>query len=502
MNAEQILLAQEAAVLSTISDFLYSYWLIYVLVGAGLFFTIATKGVQVRHFGRMWKAIVAREEAAGGISSFQAFATGMASRVGIGNIVGVAIALTLGGPGAIFWMWVVAFLGMATGFVEATLAQVFKVRNADGSYRGGPAYYIKTGLKQRWLAIVFAVVLTFTYGFAFNMVAANTISDTLNTNHGVPQWVTAIALMLLGAPLLLRGIRPIARFSARYMPIIAGLYVLIALGIVLFNVGQLPEVLGLIFRSAFGLDEAVVGFGAGILAAMLNGTKRGLFSNEAGMGSAPNMAATATVSHPVKQGLIQSVGVFIDTMIVCSATAFMILSSGAYDLSNIGDSSVGAALTNAAIVTSLGDWASWLTSFIVFAFAFTTIFGNYSYAEVNLNYLGVHGRGIIAFRLLVILGVGLGSILALATVWDVADVVMALMATVNLISITLLFGWFRGTLKDYEGRVGTERINERFVGQGNPLLPGDVPGDVWAQGAKDHQAEVAAVTVPGDQSGR
>ncbi len=273
------------------------------------------------------------------------------------------------------------------------------------------------------------------------------------------------------------------------MPIIAGLYVLIALGIVLFNVGQLSEFLGLIFRSAFGLDEAVVGFGAGILAAMLNGTKRGLFSNEAGMGSAPNMAATATVSHPVKQGLIQSVGVFIDTMIVCSATAFMILASGAYDLSSIGDSSVGAALTNAAIVTSLGDWASWLTSFIVFAFAFTTIFGNYSYAEVNLNYLGVHGRGILVFRLLVILGVRLGSILALATVWDVADVFMALMATVNLISITLLFGWFRGALKDFEGRVGTDRINERFVGQGNPLLPGDVPGDVWAEGTKDHQAE-------------
>lgn len=486
---EPLVVAESAAVLETISTWLYSYWLIYTLVGAGLLFTIATKGVQIRHFPRMWKQIVAKDGAHDGITSFQAFTTGMASRVGIGNIVGVAIALTLGGPGAIFWMWVVAFLGMATGFVEATLAQVFKVRNFDGTYRGGPAYYITTGLKQKWLAVIFATVLIFTYGFAFNMVAANTISDTLNTNHGLPTWVTAIALMLLGAPLLLRGIRPIARFSAKYMPIIAGIYVLIALIIVLMHVTELPSMIALIFRSAFGLDEAVVGFGAGILAAMMNGTKRGLFSNEAGMGSAPNMAATATVSHPVKQGLIQSIGVFIDTIIVCSATAFMILSSGVYNIADIGNNDVGAALTNASIVSSFGDWAIWITSFIIFAFAFTTIFGNYSYAEVNLNYLGVNGKAIIVFRLLVILGVGLGSVLTLATVWNLADVVMALMATVNLISIVLLFKWFKGTLKDYEQKIAQGTTDQRFVGVGNPLLPGDVPGDVWAEGAQDHHAQ-------------
>lgn len=489
MNTDAIVVADAATVLETVSGWLYGYWLIYVLVGAGLFFTIATRGVQVRHFGRMWKQIVADDGSHHGITSFQAFATGMASRVGIGNIVGVAIALTLGGPGAIFWMWIVAFLGMATGFVEATLAQVFKVRNPDGTYRGGPAYYISRGLKQKWLAVIFAVVLTFTYGFAFNMVAANTISDTLLTNHGIPTWVTAVALMLLGAPLLLRGIKPIAKFSAKYMPIIAGVYVLIALIIVVMNIGELPGIISLIFRSALGLDEAVVGVGAGILAAMLNGTKRGLFSNEAGMGSAPNMAATASVSHPAKQGLIQSVGVFIDTIIVCSATAFMILASGVYDIANIGNDDVGGALTNSAIVSSFGDWAVWLTSFIIFAFAFTTIFGNYSYAEINLNFLGVRGRGLIVFRILVMCGVGLGSILTLATVWNLADVVMALMATVNLLSILLLFRWFRGTLKDYEGKLKDGTTDQRFVGVGNPLLPGDVPGDVWERGAQDHAPE-------------
>lgn len=493
MYTDAMILASETPVLSTISNFLYTYWLIFVLVGTGIFFTIATKFVQIRHFKDMWKQIFADDGAAHhGISSFQAFATGMASRVGIGNIVGVAIALSLGGPGAIFWMWVVAFVGMATGFVEATLAQIFKVRNEDGSYRGGPAYYITTGLKSRAGGLIFAAVLIFVYGFAFNMVAANTIAGTLEDNHGIAPWVTAIALVVLATPLLLRGIKPIAKFSATVMPWIAGFYILIALIIVSMNISQVPGIFSLIFQGAFGLNETIAGTGAGIIAAMLNGTKRGLYSNEAGMGSAPNMAATASVSHPVKQGLVQSVGVFIDTMIVCSATAFMIMSSGVFSLENINSEHMaGAELTNSAIVTSFGDWAIWITTFIIFSMAFTTIFGNYSYAEVNAAYLGIKDRGIMVLRIAVLGGIALGSTLALSTVWDVADITMALMATLNLISIVLLSKWFFGALKDYEGKIKSGTTNERFVGHGNPLLPGDVPGDIWALGADDNHKVTA-----------
>ncbi|XBH22029.1 alanine/glycine:cation symporter family protein [Jonesiaceae bacterium BS-20] len=472
------------AILTHISDFMFTYVLIFLLVGAGLFFTLRTNFVQVRHFKGMLKAIVSKEDSIGGISSFQAFATGMASRVGTGNIVGVAIALTVGGPGAIFWMWVVAFVGMATGFVEATLAQIFKVRQKDGTYRGGPAYYIRTGLGSKFWAVAFAVMLIFAYGFAFNMVQANTIADTLASNHSVPPWVTAVALIACAAPLLLRGIKPIAEFAGKYMPIIAGLYVGIALLIVLLNFDQLPTMFIHIFKSAFGLEEAVAGTGAGILAAMLNGTKRGLFSNEAGMGSAPNMAATATVSHPVKQGLIQSLGVFIDTIVVCSATAFMIMASGAYSFSDIG-SIAGASLTNDAIVTALGPWAVWLTSIIIFVFAFTTLFGNYSYAEVNLTYLGASDRGIAFFRYLVLAGLAVGALLKLEAVWAIADIAMAFMATTNLVAIILLSKWFFGTLKDYEVKKKAGTTAQRFVGHENPHLPGNTPGDVWAQGASD-----------------
>lgn len=489
MDSTLHVLAQDTAVISTISDFLYTYWLIFALVGTGIYFTLTSKFMQVRHFGRMWKAIFTNDGHTHGISSFQAFATGMASRVGIGNIVGVAIALSLGGPGAIFWMWVVAFVGMATGFVEATLAQVFKVRNPDGSYRGGPAYYIRLGLKSKLGAIIFACVLVFVYGFAFNMVAANTISDTLNKNHGIHPDIVAVALVVLAAPVLMRGIKPIARFSAKFMPYIAGFYVLIALIVLVVNITEVPAIIEMIFKGAFGLDNAIVGSGAGILAAMLNGTKRGLYSNEAGMGSAPNMAATASVNHPVKQGLVQSLGVFMDTMIVCSATAFMIMASGVYSISDIGQSEVGAALTNDAIVTTLGGWAIWVTSFIIFSMAFTTLFGNYAYAEVNLAYLGAKNTGIYAFRVLVLGGIALGAMLKLSTVWDIADIAMALMATVNLIAIVSLSRWFFGTLKDYEGRLKSGDLESRFVAQGNPLLPGDVPTDVWTRGAVDHAPE-------------
>ena len=469
-----------------LTNALYSYWLVYVLVGVGLWFSVRTGFVQVRLFPAMVRQLFSsRAGSAGGISSFQAFAVGLASRVGTGNIAGVAVALTLGGPGAVFWMWVVAAVGMATALVEATLAQVFKVRAPDGSYRGGPAYYIQRGLgSYRWGA-VFAVLLVVTFGFAFNMVQANTIADTLSANHELPVSWTAVGLMVFAAPVLFGGVRRVARVAEVVVPLMAGLYLLLALVVVALNLPALPEVVGAILRGAFGLDSALAGTGGGLLAAVLNGTKRGLFSNEAGMGSAPNIAATATVSHPVKQGLVQSLGVFVDTMLVCSATAFIVLSAGP-DVYVPGETgaNAGAALTSAALTHELGDWVAVPMTVLVFTFAFSSVLGNYSYAEVNLTYLGIRGRALTALRTLVLAAVGIGSLLALTTVWALADIAMAFMATVNLVAILLLSRWALGALADYLAarRAGTD---ERFVGQGNPLLPGDVPGDVWAAGARD-----------------
>lgn len=483
----------KTSLIDPVSSFLYTYVLIYLLVGAGIYFTVRTRAVQVRLARQMWRVIAgSRGNSEGGISSFQAFCVGLASRVGTGNIVGVAIALTLGGPGAIFWMWVVAFLGMATAFIESTLAQMFKVRNEDGSYRGGPAYYIQSGLGSRPFAVLFALLLIFTFGFAFNMVQSNTISDALS-GHGVSTEWTAVGLMILAAPVLFGGVRRVASVAGVLLPIMAGAYVLLAFVVVGLNVGEIPRVLATIIEGAFGLNQAVAGTAGGVLAALLNGVKRGLFSNEAGMGSAPNTAATATVSHPAKQGLIQSLGVFVDTMVVCSATAFMILVAGpsVYDPGTTNEA-VGASLTTSAIAETLGTWTTPLMTVLLFVFAFSSVLGNYSYAEVNLSFLGVRGKGLTALRTLVLAAVGVGARLSLDAVWALADIAMALMAIVNLVAISLLGKWAFGALRDYEAKVREGRSDDRFVGAGNPLLPGDLPGDIWAPGASDARvAEVA-----------
>ncbi|PFG32691.1 alanine/glycine:cation symporter family protein [Sanguibacter antarcticus] len=478
----------KTGIIDPLSNALYTYVLIYLLVGAGIWFTVRTRAVQVRLVRQMLTVVLgSRGDSEGGISSFQAFCVGLASRVGTGNIVGVAIALTLGGPGAIFWMWVVALLGMATAFIEATLGQLFKVRNDDGSFRGGPAYYIQTGLGSRPFAVLFAVLLVFAFGFAFNMVQANTIGDALSSGHGVSTAWTAIGLMALAAPVLFGGVRRIATVAGVLLPIMAGAYVLLAVVVVALHATEVPGVVRQIIESALGIDEAVAGTAGGILAAMLNGVKRGLFSNEAGMGSAPNTAATATVDHPVKQGLVQSLGVFVDTMVVCSATAFMILVAGpAVYAPGTTTDAAGSALTTSAVAASLGSWTTPLMTVLIFVFAFSSVLGNYSYAEVNLAFLGVHGGGLTVLRVLVLVAVGAGALLSLETVWALADVAMAFMAIVNLVSITLLGRWALGALRDYESQVragardGTRRTG-RFVSSGNPHMPGDLPGDIWAE---------------------
>jgi len=471
----------QSVLIDPLNDVLYSYVLVYLLIGAGLYFTIRTRAVQFRLFGRMLRIFgKAGSDAEGGISSFQAFCVGLASRVGTGNIAGVAIALTLGGPGAIFWMWCVALVGMATAFVEATLAQLFKVRAEDGTFRGGPAYYIQRGLGSRRWGVVFAIALIFAFGFAFNMVQANTIADALESGHQVaPAW-TATALVVLAAPVLFGGVRRIARVAGVVLPVMALAYVLLAVVIIVTSLGQIPDVVGQIVRGAFGLDQAVAGTAGGILAALLNGVKRGLFSNEAGMGSAPNAAATATVSHPAKQGLVQSLGVFVDTMVVCSATAFIILLAGpaVYDPGTTTETA-GGSLTQAAIAHQLGDWTVPLMTVLIFVFAFSSVLGNYSYAEVNLTFLGIRGKALTALRTLVLAAVGLGALVALDTAWAMADVAMAFMATINLVAISLLGRWAFGVLRDYESMTRAGR-DHRFVATANPDLPGELPGDVWA----------------------
>jgi len=461
-----------------VSNVLWTYVLVYVLLGVGLYFGIRTRFVQVRMFGRMVRQVgSSRGGAEGGISSFQAFCVGLASRVGTGNIAGVAIALTLGGPGAIFWMWVVALVGMATALVEATLAQTFKVPAADGTFRGGPAFYIERGLGSRRGGILFAVLLILTFGIAFTMVQANTISDVLAGGHGVDERISAVLLMALAAPVVFGGVRRIARVAEYVLPVMALAYVLLAVVIIALNLSQVGSVLGQILSAAFGVGEAAAGITGGVAAALLNGTKRGLFSNEAGMGSAPNAAATATTSHPVKQGLIQSLGVFVDTIVVCSATAFIILFAGS-DVYRPGETTEGASLTQAAVSHELGSGTTWVMSLLVFVFAFSSILGNYSYAEVNMAFMRARPVALTAFRVVVVLVVGAGALLELETVWALADVAMGLMALVNLVALVLLGKWALGALRDFERQVraGQDPV---FRTTGNPDLPRDLVDSVW-----------------------
>ncbi len=469
----------QANLIDPVSKVLYTYVLIYLLVAVGIYFTIRTRFIQIRYFGRMLRQVLHSRENGDGISSFQAFCIGLASRVGTGNIAGVAIALTVGGPGAIFWMWVVAAIGMATALIEATLGQIFKVRADDGSFRGGPAFYIQRGLGSRAGGMLFAVLLVFTFGFAFNMLQANAISDVLNTSHEIEVHWTTIGLVLLSAPVLFGGVKRVAKVAEFVLPLMALAYVTLALIIVAMHIGHLPQVLGQIIGGAFGFTQMAGGFTGGVAAAMLNGVKRGLFSNEAGMGSAPNVAATATVSHPVKQGLIQSLGVFVDTMIICSATAFIILISGPeiYDPAAPGKRA-GAALTQAAIGSALGSWTTGLMTALVFVFAFSSVLGNYVYAEINLFFLGAKKNAIMIFRLLVLGAIALGATSKLATVWDIADIAMGFMALVNLVAIVLLGKWAFAAIRDYH-RQSADGSDPVFVAE-QAGLPGVLEGDIWS----------------------
>ncbi|MGO4957110.1 alanine/glycine:cation symporter family protein [Luteococcus sp. Sow4_B9] len=457
-----------------------SWVLIVLVILAGIGFTITTRGVQFRKFATMLRvALGSRSGAGDGISSFQAFCISLASRVGTGNIAGVAIALALGGPGAIFWMWVMASLGMATAFVEATLAQLYKVPHTDRSFRGGPAYYMQRGLRSRPLGVLFAVLLVFTFGFVFQMVQANTIAAVFDKSFGIPPHITAILVAVGVGIVVLGGVKQVAKVTEWMAPLMALIYVLLATVIIVMNLGEVPHAIASIVKGAFGLDQTLAGVGGGLLATILNGVKRGMYSNEAGMGSAPNAAAAATTSHPAHQGLIQSLGVFVDTMMVCTATAVVILLSDAsiYTPGVTTKAMAGATLTQDAMSHSLGSWVGPVFTVLVFVFAFSTLLGNETYAEINMDFLRGGKVGELAIRLMTIGSAALGAILALDLVWSLADVAMALMAITNLVSLIFLGKYAVAALRDLDSQ--PDPVVAQFNLDNNQFMPDGIPGEVW-----------------------
>ena len=428
-----------------LNTFLWSYILIAMLITLGLYFTVRTKFVQFRYFKEMFRLLgdgASKEnKEEGKVSSFQAFCISTASRVGTGNIAGIAIAIVTGGPGAIFWMWLIALVGSASSFVESTLAQIYKVKDGK-SFRGGPAYYIEQGLKKKWMGVTFAILITVSFGFVFNAVQANTVSQAFNTAFGLDKLTMGIILAVLTALVIFGGVDRIAKVSEVIVPIFAGLYILVALFVIATNITELPGIFKLIFESAFGLREITMGTMGGM---MLTGIKRGLFSNEAGMGSAPNAAAAADVSHPVKQGLIQTLGVFTDTLVICSATAFIIILYPTYMQTGL----TGIELTQAALSSHIGPIGNIFIAVCIFLFAFSSIVGNYFYGQSNMEFINLSKTGLNIFRALVVAMVLLGSLTKVQVVWNLADVSMGLMAIINLVAIALLGKYAFMALDDY-----------------------------------------------------
>ena len=422
-------------IIDSANDLLWSYIMIAALLLCAAYFTLRSGFVQFRMIGEMFRQLVNsndrhRDEGVKHISPFQAFVVSLASRVGTGNLAGVATAIAVGGPGAVFWMWVIALLGAANAFVESTLAQLYKRRSAD-SYIGGPAYYIELGLKCRPMAILFSVLTIVTFGFAFNTVQSNTLCEAVENAFGIDRLYIGIAITISTLIIIFGGIQRIAKVSSVVVPVMAVGYILLAFVVVAMNIGSLPEVLKTIFNSAFGAEQIV---GGGMGAAVMQGIKRGLFSNEAGMGSAPNAAATASTSHPVKQGLIQTLGVFSDTLVICSCTAFIILASGV----ELGGELDGVRLTQEALTSQIGITGRIFVAVAIFFFAFSSIFGNYYYGEANVRFITSSRRVLNIYRIIVGAMVMSGALMSLKMVWSLADLTMGLMTLCNIVALVLL----------------------------------------------------------------
>ena len=471
--------------MTTIVGFLntifWGYVLIYGLLAVGLYFTVRLGFLQIVHFGEMLRTIVqSRSTDREGISPFQALTISLASRVGTGNIAGVAVALSLGGPGAIFWMWMVALVGMATAYSESTLAQLYKTHGPGGLYRGGPAFYIARGLGLPWAGAIFSICLILSFGLVFNAVQANSIAGAMQGAFGINPGIIGVLIAALAGVVIFGGIRSIASVAEIVVPFMAAGYLLMAIWVVVSHASLVPGVLADIVGGAFGLREAAGGVAGGVAAAMLNGVKRGLFSNEAGMGSAPNIAAVATPvpHHPSSQGFVQALGVFIDTILVCTATAVMILLSGVLVP---GQEATGTALTQLAMDAHIGWFGRYFIAIAIFFFAFTSVIGNYSYSENAMVYLGIGDRtGLTVLRLGVLAMVIWGSLQSVATVFDTADAAMGLMATINLLAILALSGTVVKLTKDYfdQRRAGSEPT---FHAADYPELGGKIDASIWSR---------------------
>lgn len=455
--------------ITSVNDFVWTYILIILLVGCGLYFTWRTRFVQLRMVGEMVRLIAEPSVKTGPkkhISAFQAFAVSVATRVGTGNLAGVATAIAMGGPGAVFWMWMIALIGGATAFIESTLAQLYK-RHGDDSYKGGPAYYIKYGLGLKWMAALFAVLITLTFGLSYNSVQSNTICSAMHQAFGWNEIVVGAIISVVSLVIAFGGIQRIARVSAVIVPLMAVGYFILALVIVLMNYQLVPHVFKVIVTEAFGLGQ----FTGGLLGmTVMYGIKRGLFSNEAGEGSAPNVAATASVSHPVKQGLVQALGVFTDTFLVCSCTAFIILISGVYS-----SGANGIALTQEAMQSQIGHWGKVFIAIAIFFFAFSSIIGNYYYGETNIQFLTRKRWALVVFRLFSGgVMVMLGALASLNFVWSLGDICMAMLTACNLAAIIPLSKYAFKLLKNYQDQKRNGIASPTFKRDMLPDLKGDI----------------------------
>ncbi|GHG04828.1 sodium:alanine symporter [Deinococcus piscis] len=448
---------------NTLNGWVWSPALIYLCLGVGLYFSIRTGFLQVRHFGEMIRLLRDGRSSNEGVSSFQALAMALAGRVGTGNIAGVATAITFGGPGALFWMWMVAFLGASTAFVESVLGQIYKEKDSGGHYVGGPAYYFEKGLGQKWYGVLFAISAAVACGLLLPGVQANSIATAMTTALNVPPIFTAGVLAVILAFIIFGGVKRIASAAEVIVPFMAGAYILVAIAVVLMNIGQLPETLALIFRSAFGMDAA---FGAIIGQAVAWGVKRGVYSNEAGQGTGPHPAAAANVSHPAKQGLVQAFSVYVDTLLVCSATGFMLLTTGMYNVQDpnnaegflhqgVAGVAAGPGYVQTAMENIMPGIGSIFVAVALFLFAFTTILAYYYIAETNIRYLSrsVNLDWALPILKLVLIGMVVYGCLRTADLaWAMGDLGVGVMAWLNIIGILFLQKPALAALRDYEAQ--------------------------------------------------
>ena len=473
----------------TIDTYMYTYFLVFLLIGAGLYFTIRTKGIQFTHIKDMFKVITEKKHTAGSksVSSFQAMMVATASRVGTGNIAGVATAIAVGGPGAVFWMWVMALINGSSAFVESTLAQIWKVKGDNGEFRGGPAYYIEQALHKHWLAMLFAISLIMCFALGFNGLQTYNMSSSIEYFYnqavtglpGAPGFfetripmVIGILLAIVFAFVLFGGTHRISFLTSAIVPAMAILYLLMAVVMAVMNADALPAVFGLIFSKAFDFSSIVGGFAGSMI---VQGIKRGLFSNEAGMGSAPNAAASASVSHPVKQGLVQTLSVFIDTIVICTCSAVMIMIfvSGHMELTAFGGATDG--LTNMPLVQqtmlyAFGDAGIIFMTIAIFAFAFSSLIGNYFYAEQNFRFITKNPTALVVFRLVCALVVFFGAQSNLTLAWNLADIFMGIEAFINIAVILILGKWAFAALDDYKAQKA-QGLDPVFVASSIPGMP-------------------------------